>query len=271
MSPATGRLDGKVAIVTGAARGTGAETARLFAAHGAIVELCDVRDDLGASVATEIGAAATYRTLDVTDEDAWGRVVASVVATHGRVDVLVNNAAILEVAGLSEISADRARELVDVNLLGPFHGMRAVVESMKTNGGGSIVNISSIAGLHGENGVGVYAATKWGLRGLTKSAALELGQFGIRVNAVCPGGGSDEMAAPYRADLEARMRAGERFAFEREPLRALGREGRLDEFAQAVLFCASDESSFVTGADLVVDGGATVGVIHPGAPGAPPA
>ena len=263
------RLGGKVALITGAARGTGAATARLFVAEGATVVIADVLDEQGEALATELGGSASYVTLDVTDEAGWVRAVGAVVADHGRLDVLVNNAAILEVAALADISSDRARALIDVNLLGPFHGMRAVIDPMTAAGGGSIVNVSSVAGFHGENGVSVYAATKWGLRGLTKSAALELGQHGIRVNAVCPGGGSDEMAAPYRAELEARVRSGERFAFESEPLRALGRRGRLDEFAQAVLFCASDESSFMTGADLVVDGGATVGLIHPGAPGAP--
>ena len=266
----SGRLAGKVALVTGAARGTGAETARLFAEEGARVVLADVLDDLGAETASDIGDAALYRHLDVTDEADWATVVAGVEAELGGIDVLVNNAAVLEVAALTEIATDRARQLLDVNLLGPFHGMRAVVEPMRRRGGGSIVNVSSVAGFHGENGVSVYAATKWGLRGLTKSSALELGQHGIRVNAVCPGGGSDEMAAPYRAELEARVRAGERFAFEREPMRALGRRGDLRELAHAVLFLASDDSSFVTGADLVVDGGATVGLIHPGAPGAPP-
>ena len=167
-----GRLDGKVAIVTGAARGIGAETARAFVREGARVLLGDVLDEAGAKTAAELGAAACYRRLDVRHEADWAAAVAETRMRFGPVSVLVNNAAILEVASIEETTRARLAELLDVNLIGPFLGTQAVLPEMRAAGGGSIVNVASIDALEGEVGVAAYSASKWGLRGLSKCAAL---------------------------------------------------------------------------------------------------
>jgi 3alpha(or 20beta)-hydroxysteroid dehydrogenase len=193
------RLDGKVALITGAARGTGAETARLFVERGARVLLTDVLDERGAKLAAELGEHAAYRRLDVRRPAEWATAVAEARARFGAPNVLVNNAAILTVAAIDETPPERAREIFDVNLLGPLLGIQAVLPSMRERGGGAIVNVASIDALEGEVGVAAYGASKWGLRGLTKCAGLELAHLGIRVNAVCPAGGGKEMSAPWYA------------------------------------------------------------------------
>lgn len=266
-----GRLAGKVAVVTGAARGTGAEIARVFVDEGATVVVADVLDERGAATAAELGDAAAFVHLDVTSAAEWDAVLAGVVERHGGLDVLVNNAGILTLATIGDTSPERAEQIMKVNLLGPFLGIRASIEPMQARGGGSIVNISSSAGVHGEHGVVAYSGTKWGLRGLAKSAALELGQYGIRINCVCPSGGSDEMVAPYMATLMERMRSGEPVDFSGTPRRPMGRNVTLREIALMTLFLASDESSACNGGDFVVDCGYTVGHVEPGAPGAAPA
>jgi 3alpha(or 20beta)-hydroxysteroid dehydrogenase len=263
-----GRLDGKVAIVTGAARGTGASIARLFAEEGARVVLADVLEDLGASVAREIGASAHFAALDVTSEAAWQQVVADVVARFGRVDVLVNNAAVLHVAAIVDTSAEDFLRVVRVNQLGPLLGIKAVAAAMREGGGGSIVTVASVDALRGQNGVGAYASTKWAVRGLTRVAALELGRFGIRVNTVCPEAGSAFMIAPYAppgvdiAQVIPHM----------QPTLAYQKTRALDELirdvAYAVLYLASDESRSCTGSDLVCEGGNIAGRIVKGMPGA---
>jgi 3alpha(or 20beta)-hydroxysteroid dehydrogenase len=263
-----GRLDGKIAIITGAARGTGAETARRFAAEGAQLVLGDVLDDLGEALAEEIGAAAAYLHLDVRSEDDWAGALELAHQRFGPVDVLVNNAAILEVETLRATRPERVRELLDVNLVGPFLGIQAVISDMETAGGGSIVNVASIDGLEGEVGVAAYGASKWGLRGLTKCAALELGRLGIRVNTVCPGGGSKEMKEPAIRRVQEELRAGRKIDFSGTPRSPMGRQVTLAEIAAAILFLAGDESSFCSGTDLAVDGAFTAGHIIPGSPGA---
>ena len=186
-------LEGKTAIVTGAARGVGATIARRLAEEGARVYLGDVLDEAGEATAKAIGPAAAYLSHDVTDEVAWERIVERVLADAGRIDVLVNNAAILHLGSVENTSPEALRRVLEVNAVGPYMGMRAVLPAMKRQAAGSIVNIASIDGLVGMNGVSAYAASKWGMRGFTKAAALELGRAGIRVNCVCPAGGNPEM------------------------------------------------------------------------------
>ncbi len=247
-----GRLEGKIAIVTGAARGTGEATARRFAAEGARVLLGDVLDDRGKAAAAGIGPAALYQRLDVTSEGDWEAAIERVTRELGGLDVLVNNAAVLELAPIEHTSLDDWNRLITVNQTGPFLGMRAAIPALRARGGGSIVNISSIDGLEGMCFAGAYSATKWALRGLTRCAALELGRENIRVNTVCPAGGSDEMVARWRAP-------GAEDATGYTAKRALPRHGELDEIVAMILFLASDESSFCTGSDYPVDGGHSCG------------
>jgi 3alpha(or 20beta)-hydroxysteroid dehydrogenase len=240
-----GRLDGKVALVTGAARGIGEATARRFAGEGADVVLADRRDELGREAAAAIGGR--FVSLDVTSESAWAEVVAEV----GPVDVLVNNAGIMRIAPLLETSVERFREVLDVNLVGAFLGTRAVAPGMAARGGGSIINLSSPQGLEGRHGMSAYTASKFAVRGFTRTAAMELGEHGIRVNCVVPG--------PTRTPMTRRegwTDADYDAAYGGYPL---GRMGSPDEIAAACAFLASDDASFVTGTDLVVDGGVLAG------------
>jgi 3alpha(or 20beta)-hydroxysteroid dehydrogenase len=250
-----GRLEGKVAIVTGAARGTGAETARVFAAEGAQVVRADV---------VEADGDGVFIRTDVTSEADWAALVDATVERFGRLDVLVNNAAVLLLKSIVETSVADYERVFRVNELGPFLGIRAVVDAMKASGGGSIVNVSSIDGVFATPGTAAYAATKFAVRGLTKTAALELGRHGIRVNAVCPNAGSVEMVADslgMERDAVAKMLAGVDRSL------PIGRRGTLTDVANTILFLASDESSFFTGADLVPDGGLTAGMVVHGGPG----
>jgi 3alpha(or 20beta)-hydroxysteroid dehydrogenase len=248
-------LPDKIAIVTGAARGTGAMTARRFVDNGATVVVADVRDDEGQATALELGDRAWFRHLDVTDEDSWNELVADVIAKHARIDVLVNNAGLLHIGTVAHTSLSDFRRLLDVNTLGPFAGIRAVAGPMAAAGGGSIVNVASIDALVGLNGLTAYTATKWGVRGLTKAAALELGRAGIRVNTVCPSGGNAQMFGPWAQDLAAF--AADTAAYTAD--RAIPRSATVDEIADAIVFLASDLSRFVTGADIPVDGGQSAG------------
>jgi 3alpha(or 20beta)-hydroxysteroid dehydrogenase len=262
-----GRLEGKVAIVTGAARGTGSATARLFAAEGARVVIADVNREGGEAVARELGGSACFVATDVGREEDWQRCVGEAEARFGGIDVLVNNAALLHLGALEETTGADFERLLRVNTIGPFLGIRAAVPAMKRAGGGSIVNVSSIDGVAAKNGVVAYATSKWGVRGLTKVAAVELGRHGIRVNVVCPEAGSLDMLAPWippGIDLE-KLDAGAHRLLAYQARRPNAE--RVRDVARAILFLASDESLSCTGADLVVDSGYTMGRILRGAPG----
>ncbi len=261
-------LDGKVAIVTGAARGIGAAIARRFVAERARVVLADINDTEGAATAAMLGDAARYQHCDVADEADWAALVAYAVATFGRIDVLVNNAAVLVLRAIADTTADDYRRVFSVNELGVFLGIRAVTDAMRDGGGGSIVNISSIDGHFVTPGTSAYSASKFAVRGLTKTAALELGRFGIRVNAICPAARNHEMVMEaLPADFLARLaeRGVARPVGEGRP--PIGRHGTVDDVAAACVYLASDDSAYMTGADLVLDGGRSVGMIVPGQPG----
>jgi 3alpha(or 20beta)-hydroxysteroid dehydrogenase len=261
-------MDGKVAIVTGAARGTGAAIARLFAEEGARVVLSDVRDELGAAVASELGAPAIYQSLDVARVEDWEAAVARARDAFGRIDVLVNNAALLHIGSIADTGPEEVERLFRVNQLGPYLGIRAVAPAMREAGGGAIVNVASSDGVKGMNGVVAYAATKWALRGITKSAAMELARDRIRVNAVCPEAGNHEMSAPFLPAGIDSKRAAE---FNADQLLPAPEHYDLDDHvrdvARAVLFLASDDCPTATAIDLVIDGGLTAGYIQPGLPG----
>jgi 3alpha(or 20beta)-hydroxysteroid dehydrogenase len=243
-----GRLAGRVALISGAARGQGAAEARLFAAEGAAVVLGDVLDGEGSAVAAEIGPAAAYVHLDVTREDAWREAVGVARARFGRLDVLVNNAGILRAGPIETLPLEDFETVVRVNQVGCFLGMRAAIPAMRAAGRGSIVNVSSIAGIRGRPGVVAYVASKWAITGMTKTAAIELGPLGIRVNSIHPGAIDTPMiAAPeFSAAREAHLAT--------LPIARIGVSG---DVAPLALFLASDESAYCTGAEFVVDGGAT--------------
>jgi 3alpha(or 20beta)-hydroxysteroid dehydrogenase len=243
-----GRLDGKVAIVTGGSRGQGEAEARLFAAEGARVVVADVLDEEGAVTAKSIGDAARFEHLDVTDEENWQAVVASTEAAFGPVSVLVNNAGILAFNSLTRTPATEWRMVLDVNLTGAFLGIKSVARSMVAAGGGSIINISSTGGMEGIPMLAAYSASKWGLRGLSRSAAIELGRKGIRVNTVHPGG-IDTPMTRFTDQQRGTM-------YERQPI---SRVGTVDDVAPIVLFLASDDAGYVTGGEYVVDGGRLAG------------
>ncbi len=241
-----GRLDGRVAVITGGARGQGAEEGRLFAQEGATVVLTDVLDEQGEQTAAELGVE--YQHLDVTSETEWEAVVADVLARHGRLDVLVNNAAIW--FGSKIISTDTAayQKLIDVNQKGVFLGMRAVAPAMSAAKGGAIVNISSVAGMIGAPTQVAYSASKFAVRGMTKIAAKELGRYNVRVNSIHPGFIDTDMLA----ELPAFQRGDDKRMLRSVPL---GRVGEARDIANLALFLASDESGYCTGQEFVCDGG----------------
>ena len=256
-----GRLDGKVALISGAARGMGRAEARLFAAEGAKVALCDVVDGEGKTAAEEIGANALYQHLDVTNEDEWETAVTATTSAFGKLDVLVNNAGIAEAAPLAEMTLDSYRRVTEVNQTGVFLGMRAVIEAMTAAGGGSILNISSIDGMVGMDNLTSYVASKWAVRGMTKVAAMELASRNIRVNSIHPGFilttlGVDEGVDP--AEVHALLNS------HAERLTPMGRPGKPEDIAMLALFLASDESSYSTGSEFVADGGLIAGYPAPG-------
>jgi len=254
-----GRLDGKVALISGAARGQGEAEARLFVEEGARVVLGDVLDDRGELVAKDLGDAARYAHLDVRDEASWQSAIALAESEFGPVSVLVNNAGILRWSALAETPVEQFREVFEVNQLGPFLGMKTVVPSMVKAGGGSIANISSTNGLGGFPGTISYTAAKFAVRGMTKTAAMELGPLGIRVNSIHPGGVDTEMINPASVpDMPASDdELGNRF--DDLPLR---RVGQPIEIARLALFLASDDSSYSTGSEFVADGGMLAGPLN---------
>ncbi len=255
------RLAGKVAIVTGAARGMGAAIARRFVEEGAEVVLTDVLPDVVATAAA-LGERARGCVQDVADEQAWTTLVDEVIARHGRIDVLVNNAGILMFKDLLSTSAADLRRILDVNVVGTFNGMRAVAPHMVRQRSGSIINNSSADGLQGANALTAYVGSKFAVRGMTKVAALELGPHGVRVNSVHPGGINTPMANPQGLPAEQLDFAFKQFAAQRV--------GRAEEAAECFVFLASDDSSYCMGSELAVDGGLTAGHYYFGLPGSPP-
>lgn len=237
-----GRLDGRVAIITGGARGQGASEGARFASEGATVYLTDVLTEEGEKTAADIGG--TFLAHDVTDPAQWASVVERVLADTGRIDVLVNNAGILHWAKMTETPLEVWNRVVAVNQTGVFLGMQAVAPAMKAQRSGSIINISSIGGMRGSSPCFAYGATKWAVRGMTKGAAQELGPFNVRVNSVHPGVIDTPMMAGTDFDsLTARV--------------PLGRVADPDEVAKLVLWLASDDSAYASGAEFTLDGGQT--------------
>lgn len=245
------RLDGKVALITGAARGQGEAEARRFVAEGAKVVLGDVLDEDGRRVAASLGDRAVWCRHDVSQEASWAGFVEAAKSRFGRIDVLVNNAGVLGIAPIASITLEQYMRVINVNQVGCLLGMRAVIPAMAEAGRGSIVNVASTCGLEGTAGLVAYVSSKFAIRGMTKTAALELGRVGIRVNAICPGGIDTPMG---RGDDFVNVDAGNVFAS-----LPLGRIGRTDEVAALAVFLASDEASYCTGADFVVDGGMLAG------------
>jgi 3alpha(or 20beta)-hydroxysteroid dehydrogenase len=246
-----GRLEGKVALITGAARGQGAAEARLFVQEGAKVLLTDVLDEAGEALARELGPAARYQHLDVSREDEWARAV-SAAERLGRLNVLVNNAAVLFAASIADTTLADYQRVIGVNQVGCFLGIRAVMEPMKRAGGGSIVNVSSIDGLQSKNGLMAYSSSKWAIRGITKCAAIELGRHGIRVNSIHPGGIDTPMGNPTGMGFDEMNDW-----YVNHPI---PRVGRPVEVAWMAVFLASDEASYCTGSEYPVDGGWNAGL-----------
>jgi 3alpha(or 20beta)-hydroxysteroid dehydrogenase len=242
-----GRVDGKVALISGGARGMGAEHARALVAEGAKVVIGDILDDEGKTLAEEIGDAARYVHLDVTEADEWDEAVATAVNEFGKLNVLVNNAGIVALGQIGKFDMTKWHKVIDVNLTGTFLGMQASVAAMKAAGGGSIINVSSIEGIRGAVMVHPYVASKWAVRGLSKSAALELGPDQIRVNSIHPGFIRTPMTKHFPDNMLTIP---------------LGRPGQSEEVSTFVVFLASDESRYATGAEFVMDGGLVNDVPH---------
>lgn len=241
------RLEGKTAIITGAAQGMGAVTAKLFVENGANVIIGDIMEKKGQALADELGDAARFVRLDVTSEADWQKATAE-AEKMGPLNVLVNNAGILVFKPIIEQTPEEYMNVLNVNLVGCYNGIRAVIEPMKRAASGSIINISSIDGLQAKNALSAYASSKWGMRGLTKSAALELGHHKIRVNTVHPGGIHTSMGDQDKVTDDEGMNA-----FYKN--HALPRVGMPIEVARMSLFLASDEASYSTASEFMVDGG----------------
>jgi 3alpha(or 20beta)-hydroxysteroid dehydrogenase len=241
----TTAMHDKVVIITGAARGQGAREAELFASVGARVVATDVRDELGQKLAASLGERGAYLHHDVTNAEDWQRVIAFAQQSYGRVDVLVNNAGIYSPGSIEDTSYDSLMTTILVNQVGVFLGIQSVIAAMRAAGGGAIVNISSGAGLEGVAGIAAYSATKWAVRGLTKCAAKELADHGIRVNSVHPG----LIDTPMLDHNSAQMMDTYRTMI---PLKSIG---STDDVANAVLFLASPAAKYITGAELAIDGG----------------
>ena len=241
------RVAGKVALISGGARGMGASHARLLVDEGAKVVIGDLLDDEGEALAAELGDAVRYVHLDVTRYEDWQNAVEVALKEFGRLDVLVNNAGIANFGPIEEYTLDQWDTIIAINLTGVFYGIKAAIEPLKKSGKGSIINISSTAGIQGYEALPGYNAAKFGVRGLTKNAALDLGRYNIRVNSVHPG----VIRTPMTDSLDTPQNHV-----------ALHRVGEPIELSQLVLFLASDESSFSTGAEFIADGGETAGRAH---------
>ncbi|HVU73737.1 MAG TPA: glucose 1-dehydrogenase [Mycobacteriales bacterium] len=252
-----GRLDGKVALISGAARGMGAAEAKLFVAEGAQVVIGDVLHDEGRALAAEIGAGATYVELDVTAPAAWDAAVATATSQYGGLDVLVNNAGVLRAGMVETMPLATFEQVLAVNVTGTFLGMQKSVPAMRERGRGSIVNISSVAAKMGGAGTIAYTSSKWAVLGMTKSAAAELGRYKIRVNSVHPSGVITPMIAGEDAMSIAQIP---------QPLPALTRMCKPEEVAELVLWVASDAASYCTGSEFLIDGGVNAGPPAPREP-----
>lgn len=252
------RLAGKTAIITGGANGMGEATVRLFVEQGARVVIGDIAAAAGQALADQLGEAVLFCRMDVTEEADWERAVAT-AASLGPLNVLVNNAAVLHMASILDTTPEDYMRVVRINQLGAFLGIRAVINPMKAAGGGSIVNVSSIDGLHSAPGLAAYSSTKWALRGLTRTAAIELGQYGIRCNTVHPGGIFTEMGGKGVISEEDMNKS----IYRDFPI---PRVGQPEEVANLTLFLATDEASYSTGSEFVADGGWFAGMRRPGMP-----
>ena len=239
----TGRLQGRIAIITGAAQGMGAEHARAFIAEGARVVLTDLQEPAGQALAAELGPNALFVRHDVSKAQDWDAVIAATRTAFGPANVLINNAAMYFIGPVDEADPERVRKLLDVNVFGSWLGISRIAPMMREAGGGSIINLSSLAGMRGIPWHGIYGTSKWAIRGLTKTAAYDLGPSGIRVNAILPGAIEETGMAGGPLD-ETQLAA--------IPLR---RTGRKSEVSQLAVFLASDESAYITGGDHVIDGG----------------
>ena len=253
-----GRLSGKTAIVTGGARGLGAATVRSFIEEGAKVVFGDVLREEGEALAKALGPDAAFLPMDVRQEADWQRAIER-AGRFGPLNVLVNNAAVVHMASLVETTNEDYKRVFEINQFGTFLGIRSAIAPMKAAGGGSIINVSSIDGLHSSAGLSAYSSTKWAVRGLTKNAAIELGPYGIRVNSVHPGGMYTAMGGSERSSVEELNRdVYANFA--------IPRVGMPEEVARVILFLATDEGSYCTGSEFVADGGWFAGMRNPRMP-----
>ena len=244
------RLEGKVAIVTGGAQGLGEAIVKEFVSQGAKVVFGDVQEDKGNELADSLNENAKFIKLDVSDADNWKEFINEAVESFGDIDILVNNAAIVQYVNIEEMDDDLYRNMVNVNQVGTFLGMKYVVPTMKNVENGRIINISSVEGLRALPGGAAYESTKFAVRGMTKSAAIDLAHYGILVNSVHPGAILTPMlqkSIDETYDDEAQFYAGV----------PLGRGGKPEEYAKTIAFLASEESSYATGAEFVIDGGMT--------------
>ncbi|KAB2341796.1 glucose 1-dehydrogenase [Actinomadura rudentiformis] len=249
-----GQLDGKVALITGGARGMGKSHVRRFVDEGAKVVFGDVLDEEGAKLAADLGDAVRFLRMDVTAPDDWQAAVDTAVETYGALHVLVNNAGIMRHKKIEDMALEEFTRVLEVNLVSQWLGIKAVTAAMRESGGGSIVNVSSTEGFIGGSGLAAYSASKFGVRGLTKAAARELGEYGIRVNSIHPGGVLTAMSLQEDV-VAATAEAADAFM----KALPLGRMGKTREVSGLVVYLASDDSSYCTGSEVLVDGGMLTG------------
>ena len=255
------RLEGKVALVTGSARGIGAGVVRRLVAEGAKVIVADVLEEEGTALAAELGDGTRFVRLDVTSVADWNAAIALAEEAFGRLDILVNNAGVIVFKAIDDLSEDEMRRIIDVNLMGTMLGTKRAIAALERSGGGSIVNISSADGISGANALSAYCASKFGVRGFTKACALELGPRNIRVNSVHPGGIMTSMANPQGLSKEEYDKGYKIYPAQRS--------GDPADIAAAVAYLVSDDGAYCIGTELSVDGGLNAGHYYMGLPGSP--